>query len=65
MATKKIEKLTAEQELLLPRFREEWFKIGCSTGRADRPRAQAAITKMYELTGEPAPTFLWLSLIHI
>jgi hypothetical protein len=55
-----IEKLTPEQENRLPEFREEWLRIGTCTDPADRPRAEAAIAKMYAAIGEPAPAFVWV-----
>jgi len=56
---KKIEKLTPQQEAELVGFRSEWLGYGLSTERADRPRAQAAVTRMYELIGKKPPAFLW------
>ena len=56
---KKIEKLTAQQESELVAFRADWLASGLSTERADRPRAQAAVTRMYELIGKKQPAFLW------
>lgn len=55
----KINSLTAEQEIRLPQFRDEWFRIGCSTAPADRPRAEAAITEMYRIIGKDKPQFIW------
>lgn len=51
--------LTPAQETELLRWRDEWLARGMSTERADRPKAEAAITAMYEQSGQPAPTFLW------
>lgn len=56
---KKIEKLTKEQESYLPEFREKWLQIGLCTKTADRPRAETAITKMYELINKKKPMFFW------
>ena len=56
---KKIEKLTAEQEEKLKEVRKHWFKIGTSTTPADRPRAEKAILKFYELLNKKAPIFVW------
>lgn len=55
----KIEKLTPEQLAAVPEFRDKWFKIGTSTQPADRPKAEAALTKMYAAIGRERPTFLW------
>ncbi len=51
----RIDKLTPEQEALLPVYRDEWIKIGLSTEPADRPRAERAIALMYEAAGLPPP----------
>jgi hypothetical protein len=58
-AKKRIERLTPDQEARLPVVRREWFEVGTCTEPADRPRAEAAITQMYAVIGEPAPRFLW------
>lgn len=42
-----IEKLTPEQEALLPEFAKRWQQIGLSTERADRPRAIAGMEWTY------------------
>src|SRR6478609_891 len=55
----KIEKLTTEQATELPKFRARWLAHGLSTERADRPRAQAAISQMYREIGKAPPAFLW------
>ena len=55
----KIEKLTAEQEQALVAYHAECMAIGTSTAPADRPRAEAAISKMYQFIGKPQPTFIW------
>jgi hypothetical protein len=57
--TRKIEKLTPEQQELLPRWREEWLNVGLCTEPADRPRAEAAIAKMYAAIGKKPPLYLW------
>ena len=48
----KIEKLTKEQEVQLPIFRQKWLDIGLSTEKADRSTAEKAITEMYTLIGK-------------
>ena len=55
----KIEKLTKEQELALVAYHAECMAIGTSTAPADRPKAEAAISKMYQFIGKPQPTFVW------
>ena len=39
----KIERLTAEQEAILPKFRAEWLQWGINTDRADRAKAEASV----------------------
>lgn len=56
---KKIEKLTPEQEKRHDEVFREALALGTCTDPADRPRAEAAISRMYELLGEPAPKFVW------
>ena len=56
---KKIESLTPEQEQRLVAYRNKWLAIGRSTESANRPAAEKAITRMYELMGNPAPRFWW------
>jgi len=55
----KIEKLTAEQEQALVAYHAECMAIGTSTAPADRPKAEAAISKMYQFIGKPQPKFIW------
>ena len=55
----KIEKLTADQEQALVAYHAECMAIGTSTAPADRPRAEAAISKMYQFIGKPQPKFIW------
>ena len=56
---KKTESLTPEQEKRLVEYRNKWLAIGRSTEPANRPKAEAAITRMYELLGHPQPRFWW------
>jgi hypothetical protein len=56
----KIEKLTPEEEALIPIVRDEWLKIGLATGPADRAAAQAAISDTYRAAGlEPPHRWIW------
>ena len=60
----RIEKLTKEQEALLPQFRDEWLAVGLSTQPADREKAVAAARVAYakanlDLT-EPQ-TIIWFN----
>jgi hypothetical protein len=52
----KIEKLTQEQEALLPVYRDKWIKIGMSTEPLDLENAKKAVCLAYELAGLPHPT---------
>jgi uncharacterized protein DUF6745 len=72
----RVEKLTLEEEALLPIIpinphdeewrlirivRDEWIRIGQATGAADREAAQAAISDAYRNTGlEPPRIWIWL-----
>jgi hypothetical protein len=57
----KIEKLTPEQEALIPIVRDEWLKIGLATGPTDRDAAQGAISDAYRMAGlEPPRHWIWL-----
>ncbi|WP_286258286.1 DUF6745 domain-containing protein [Streptomyces graminofaciens] len=38
----------------------EWLGHGLAARPADRPRAEAAVTELYRLIGEPAPEFVWV-----
>ena len=55
----KIEKLTPAQMDAARQCHARALEIGTSTEPADRPRAEAAITRMYELIDEAPPTFVW------
>jgi hypothetical protein len=58
---KKIEKLTREQEELLPRFREEWLRIGLSTDPIDFETAKKTIADFYKKIRKEEPLFLKFS----
>jgi hypothetical protein len=56
----KIERLTPEEEALIPIVRDEWIKIGLATGLANREAAQAAISDAYRMAGlEPPRQWIW------
>jgi len=55
----KIKKLTAEQEQAVVAYHAECMAIGTSTEPADRPKAEAAISKMYQFIGKTQPAFVW------
>ena len=56
---RRIEKLTAAQIAKFPEYVKAWTDIGLSTAPADRPRAEAAIARMYEIAGKRAPRIVW------
>ena len=41
-------------------IRDEWLACGLSTERSDRGTAEAAISELYALAGEPPPRFEWV-----
>jgi len=51
-----IEKLTAEQEALLPVYRDKWLGIGLSTKPLDFEKAKVAVYAAYESAGLSKPT---------
>ena len=51
----RIERLTPEQTARFPEFIKKWTDYGLSTEKADRPKAEAAIRKSYEIAGLPHP----------
>nr|WP_199301282.1 hypothetical protein [Trichocoleus sp. FACHB-90] len=59
MSHEKIEKLTPEQEALIPVYWEKWRKIALSTEPIDRGKAKEAIKKIYALIGLPEPEILF------
>ena len=54
-----ITKLTDAQIAKFPEYVTKWTAIGLSTAPADRPRAEAAIAKMYAVAGLAAPRIVW------
>ena len=58
---KKIQKLTPQQQALLPAVRDEWLAHGLSTTPADRPTAEAGVAAAYRAAGLEPPAFIiWL-----
>ncbi len=51
----KINKLTPEQEALIPFYREKWRNIALSTERIDRRKAAEAVKEVYALCGLEQP----------
>jgi hypothetical protein len=60
MSNQRIEKLTPEQEALIPIYLEKWQKIALSTEAIDRQKASDAIKSAYNLINisEPKNFFL-------
>ena len=58
--TKKIEKLTPEQEAALVEFRQRMWAQGTSCAPFDRKTAESAITEAYAEIGRPKPVFFWM-----
>ena len=62
MTTNRIERLTPEQEAMLPVTRDKWLTIGLSTEPGDHAVAEQAIRDAYHVAGlEPPSLVLWLS----
>ncbi|MBD2183151.1 hypothetical protein H6S82_14790 [Planktothrix sp. FACHB-1355] len=59
MSQKKIEKLTPEQEALIPVYGEKWRNIVFSTDPIDRSTAKEAIKKAYVMIGRKEPEVLF------
>jgi hypothetical protein len=57
--SKKIAKLTKEQEEMIPKYLETYLSIGLSTEPCDRAKAEAAITEIYAIKGLKKPEFIW------
>ena len=56
-----IEKLSAEQEVMLAQVRDEWLAVGLSTEPADRPAAEEGVRRAYRRAGlEPPRVVVWL-----
>lgn len=54
-----IEKLTPEQEALIPVYMERFFKMGIDTTPSNRAKAEAALLKIHKLLGHPDPEIVW------
>lgn len=60
MAASKVDKLTPEQEAILPVVRDEWYAHGLCTDPANRPEAERGIDMVYAAASEPKPKlYLW------
>jgi hypothetical protein len=60
----KIEKLTPEQEAKMVDYREKGLAWGLNTDPADRPRAEAAIARIYSQAKMDKPEFYWVNSPH-
>lgn len=56
-----ITELTAEQEALIPVYREKWRAIALSTERIDRQAVAAAVGAAYKADGLEAPQILFFT----
>lgn len=55
-----IESLTEEQKAKFPEYVRRWTDIGLSTGYTDKPRAEAAIHKVYQCARlKPPKAIIW------
>lgn len=59
MTQQKIEKLTPEQEALVPVYREKWRKIALSTERIDRDKATEVIGNLYSSIDKEKPKIIF------
>ena len=51
----KIEKLTPEQEAMMPAWRDKWIEIGLKTGECDKERFERGIRVAYKKANIPFP----------
>jgi hypothetical protein len=57
-----IKKLTKKQERQLGEYTKKWFKIGLSTARANKPKAEKCIAEMYKNAQlKPPRKFVWVA----
>ncbi len=56
-----IEKLTPEQEALIPVYREKWRAIALSTEPIDRQKATVAVKAVYAALGQQEPRIIFCS----
>ena len=59
MSQEKIEKLTPEQEALIPVYRDKWRKIAYSTEPIDKQKAAEAVRNAYAGIGEQVSEILF------
>ncbi|WP_421657074.1 hypothetical protein [Leptothermofonsia sp. ETS-13] len=51
----KIERLTLEQESLIPMYRDRWRQVSLSTSPIDREKAESAVKATYVAMGKSPP----------
>ncbi|MBD2186306.1 DUF6745 domain-containing protein [Aerosakkonema funiforme] len=61
MSPTKVEKLTPEQEALIPVYRHKWRGIDLSTEPIDRQKAAHSVKAAYAAMGKPEPEIRFLS----
>ncbi|WP_442944580.1 hypothetical protein [Nostoc sp.] len=54
-----IEKLTPEQEALIPVYREKWRAIALSTERIDKEKAEEVVKAVYTAIGKQQPEIIF------
>ena len=59
MAYRLIERLTPAQEEAVHTWHAEFLAVGRCTEPANRPRAEAAITRIYAAIKREPPAFVW------
>lgn len=61
---KKIEKLTDQQETLIPLYREKWKKIALSTARIDKWQLSKALKQAYIMMDLPSPEIIFYNSLY-
>jgi hypothetical protein len=61
---RKIDKLTPEQEALIPVYREKWRQIALSTEPIDHQKAVEAVKEAYVMLGQPEPEIVFFDSPH-
>ncbi|OUL20472.1 hypothetical protein BV378_29075 [Nostoc sp. RF31YmG] len=59
-----IEKLTPQQEALIPVYRDKWRKIALSTERIDREKAAEAVKLVYAAMQEEEPEIIFVDSLY-
>ena len=52
-------RLTRRRQEQAQQIRDEWLRHALSTAPADRPAAEQAARRLYQIDGRPAPAFAW------